>query len=117
MNPAASARSRFSFEPTRTGREPTFSRVSVRLNETNSAPLDTGKTANYGGAMADRQDTSRVLSQGIDSTQEGANRPKTIGWVSWKISSTRSLADGVSWSSLAGGALRSARAGGRRPFG
>jgi SAM-dependent methyltransferase len=26
----------------------------------NSAPLDTGKTAHYGGAMADRQDTSRV---------------------------------------------------------
>src|SRR5438874_11034411 len=60
MNPAASARPHFSFEPTRTGREPTFSRVSVRLNEMNSAPLDTGKTAYYGGAMADRQDTSRV---------------------------------------------------------
>ncbi len=60
MSPAASARSRFSFEPTRTGRERTSFRVSVRLSETNSAPLDTGKTAHYGGAMADRQDTCRV---------------------------------------------------------
>src|SRR6202162_6438796 len=30
----------------------------------NSAPLDTGKTSHYGGAMADRQDTSRVAEPG-----------------------------------------------------
>jgi hypothetical protein len=45
-----------------------------------------------------------------DSLREGAKRLKAIGWVYWKISSTPFLVDGVSWSSLAGGALRSARA-------
>jgi hypothetical protein len=45
-----------------------------------------------------------------DSPGEAAKRLKTIDWVYWKISSTPFLVDGVSWSSLAGGALRSARA-------
>ena len=45
-----------------------------------------------------------------DSLREGAKRLKVIGWVYWKISSTPFLVDGVSWSSLAGGALRSAQA-------
>jgi hypothetical protein len=50
------------------------------------------------------------LIQDTDSPREGAKRPKTSDWVYWKISSTPFLVDGVSWSSLAGGALRSARA-------
>jgi len=32
----------------------------IRPNEVNSAPVDTGKAAHYGCAMAERQDTSRV---------------------------------------------------------
>jgi hypothetical protein len=51
-----------------------------------------------------------LLIPDTDSPQEGAKRLKTIDWVYWKISSTPFLVDGVSWSSLAGGALRSARA-------
>src|ERR1700689_9819 len=43
------------------------------------------------------------------SPREGPKRLKTIAWVYWKISSTPFLVDGVSWSSLAGAALRSAQ--------
>jgi hypothetical protein len=45
-----------------------------------------------------------------DSRREGAKRLKTIDWVYWNISSTPFPVDGVSWSSLAGGALTLARA-------
>ena len=50
------------------------------------------------------------LNPDTDSPREDAKRLKTIDWVYWKISSTPFLVDGVSWSSLAGGALRSAQA-------
>ena len=44
------------------------------------------------------------------SPREDAKRLKTIDWVYWKISSTPFPVAGVTWSSLAGGALRSAQA-------
>jgi hypothetical protein len=50
------------------------------------------------------------LNPDTGSPREGAKRLKTIDWVYWKISSTPFLVDGVSWSSLAGGALRSTQA-------
>jgi hypothetical protein len=50
------------------------------------------------------------LNPDTDSPREGAKRLKMIAWVYWKISSTPFLVDGVSWSSLAGDALRSAQA-------
>jgi hypothetical protein len=50
------------------------------------------------------------LNPDTDSPREDAKRLKTIDWAYWKISSTPFLVDGVSWSSLAGGALRSTQA-------
>jgi hypothetical protein len=57
------------------------------------------------------------LNPDIDSPREGAKRRKTIDWVYWKLSSTPFPVDDVSWSSLAGGALRSAQAADLWPSG
>jgi hypothetical protein len=64
--------------------------------------IDRRKASYYCLPMAERPDTG--------SPREGAKRLKTIDWVYWKISSIPFLVDGVSWSSLAGGAWRSAQA-------
>jgi len=84
--------------------------------------IDTGKSLNMVAAWRREPRRERCLSlwiviRVIDSQREVAKRLKTNGWLSWNASSTRSLVDGVSWSSLAGGALRSAQAGGRWPSG
>ena len=61
--------------------------------------------------------TDSIGGRVTGSPREGAKRPKMIGWISWNVSSTRSLADGANWFSLAGGALRSGRAAGPWPSG